>query len=524
MGKRKASRRAMLRGLALGVGAVGAAALAGCGETQIVTEKVIEIVTKEVPVDRVVTQIVEKERIVEKEVPVEVQVEKVVTQIVEKEKIVERIVTAAPAKLKQVTIDVTLPANVPEAAEYFEEVVNKPFMALNPHVTVNGIFPPYGEWRRGVLTRMAANEEPDVFGVGGFELPVYAVRGVLHGLDEFYKRDGAQLADMAFPQGGIFDFDGKRYGLTRTVFVTSMTYNPAMFEENGIAPSEINNRTTWAEFLENSIKLTVDGSGRSPGQSGFDAANVQVYGMAQRHDYLTVVMPWIFQNGGDVTDAKGRNSTWTDPRTVEALQFRNDLVYRHGVSPTPDDADAIRGGLYQGMFTQGRAGMTMSLFGQESVWSKPSEVGFTLEGMANLEQAQTGSSLMPFQMLMGKVTKHPEEAWAWMLFHLTDETSAKGITLQENYGISGNTKYWDQLSPRTFDTHLTDLSPFFDAITNGFGNDIGASIAWREWWGASAKHWQEATRDRITVEEAAKRMQEESQTTLDRAFKNLGLS
>ncbi|MDP6184293.1 MAG: ABC transporter substrate-binding protein, partial [Gammaproteobacteria bacterium] len=229
----------MLRGLALGVGAAGAAALAGCGEAQVITETKIKEVIKEVPVEKVVTQIVEKEVVVEKEV--EVEVEKVVTQIVEKEKIVEKVVTAAPAAPKAVTIDVTLPANTPEAAEFFEEVVNKPFMAENPHITVNGIFPPYGEWRRGVLTRMAANEEPDVFGVGGFELPVYAVRGVLYTLDEFYKRDSDQLADMAFPKGGIFDLDGKRYGLTRTVFVTSMTYNPSMFEEKGIAPSEINN-------------------------------------------------------------------------------------------------------------------------------------------------------------------------------------------------------------------------------------------------------------------------------------------
>jgi hypothetical protein len=72
------------------VGVAGAAAFAGCGETQIVTEKVIEVVTREVPVEKIVTQIVEKERVVEKEVPVEVQVEKVVTQIVEKERVVEK--------------------------------------------------------------------------------------------------------------------------------------------------------------------------------------------------------------------------------------------------------------------------------------------------------------------------------------------------------------------------------------------------------------------------------------------------
>ena len=74
-------RRLLKAGLLGGGSAVAAAALAGCGETQ-----VVEIV-KEVPVEKVVTQIVEK-AVVE---------EKVVTQIVEKQVVVEKVVTEAPA-------------------------------------------------------------------------------------------------------------------------------------------------------------------------------------------------------------------------------------------------------------------------------------------------------------------------------------------------------------------------------------------------------------------------------------------
>ena len=83
--------------LVVGLGSTAAlAALAGCGETQIVEKEVVKVVTQEVPVDRIVTQIVEVEKAIE--------VEKIVTQIVEKEvvveKIVEKVVTAAPAAPK----------------------------------------------------------------------------------------------------------------------------------------------------------------------------------------------------------------------------------------------------------------------------------------------------------------------------------------------------------------------------------------------------------------------------------------
>ena len=68
------SRRRLLR---LGLmGGVGIAALAGCGETQVVEREVVTVVTQEVPVERIVTQVVEKQ------VPVEV--EKVVIREVEK--------------------------------------------------------------------------------------------------------------------------------------------------------------------------------------------------------------------------------------------------------------------------------------------------------------------------------------------------------------------------------------------------------------------------------------------------------
>ena len=89
------TRRQLLRiAGGVGVSAAGVAALAACGETQVVTvEKIIE---KEVPVERIVEKEVPVERIVEKIVQEEVAVETVVEKVVTRE--VQVMMEAAPVQ------------------------------------------------------------------------------------------------------------------------------------------------------------------------------------------------------------------------------------------------------------------------------------------------------------------------------------------------------------------------------------------------------------------------------------------
>ena len=87
-------------------GLPAAAAFAGCGETQIVTETKIQEVIREVPVERIVTKIVKEEVAVEVERIVTQEVERVVTQIVEKERIVEKIVTVEAMAPKPENVEI----------------------------------------------------------------------------------------------------------------------------------------------------------------------------------------------------------------------------------------------------------------------------------------------------------------------------------------------------------------------------------------------------------------------------------
>ncbi|MCY3958232.1 MAG: ABC transporter substrate-binding protein [Chloroflexi bacterium] len=109
-------RQLLRRGGTAALGISGAVALAACGETQVVTKEVPveKIVVQEVEVEKIVTQQVEKvvtqevEKVVEREVPVEkvVEVQKVVEVPVEKVVEVEKVVTKEVQKVVEKVVQV----------------------------------------------------------------------------------------------------------------------------------------------------------------------------------------------------------------------------------------------------------------------------------------------------------------------------------------------------------------------------------------------------------------------------------
>ena len=188
------SRRKFIRaGIVASGGVIGAAALAGCGETQIVE------VIKEVPVDRVVTQIVEK--------------------VVVQEKIVERVVTAEAMGPKEVTGTIEYwdwwnPTSGIETKNWFEWL-KADFEAQNPAAKIEFQFVPFGnEYVQKFQAAAAAGNPPDimhssiVWGRDFFDL------GTLDTFNDFIKTD-PEMAMNKFLDGALFynQKEGKIYGI-----------------------------------------------------------------------------------------------------------------------------------------------------------------------------------------------------------------------------------------------------------------------------------------------------------------------
>ena len=214
------SRRRFLRtGLLVGgLGVLPVAALAGCGEAQ-----VIEVV-KEVPVEKI------KE--VVKEVPVER--EKVVTRVVEK--IVERIVTVEAMKPKPEQVVLRHMFFHSQWTKSFEAIHNN-FQEKNPHVTVIFEAPAGGGYGRKIGVMLAGGVAPDVFSINWDMVQIFGQREQLFDLTEVAKVDKQFSADLDAYHPKIakrMKFKGHQLGVGLDHDNVGVFWNVSMFEEMGV--------------------------------------------------------------------------------------------------------------------------------------------------------------------------------------------------------------------------------------------------------------------------------------------------
>lgn len=152
-------------------------------------------------------------------------------------------------------------------------------------------------------------EEP-----GGFWATRFGDDGDIMALNSFLEKDKGFLDDFVPAGLEVRQVNGKTYAIPMHLTMGGLIFaNSKMLSKAGV---EI--PTTWEEFLEASKKIQA---------SGVD------YGCALNNDnsYGT---PWLLQNGVEYTTDKSAPMHPVNA-AVEAMQFQQDLIFTHKVSPTP---------------------------------------------------------------------------------------------------------------------------------------------------------------------------------------------
>ena len=130
--------------------------------------------------------------------------------------------------------------------------VLKAYEAKNPNVEIIPEFSSYRAFTDKLATEAAGGNAPDMFSVNVDLLAEYAARGVLTPLTKWIP-DPLDVSN--YQEGSVFSctYDGEMYAMPNDAIATAIFFNPAKFEEVGVAvPDQF---YTWEKLHETAVAL-----------------------------------------------------------------------------------------------------------------------------------------------------------------------------------------------------------------------------------------------------------------------------
>lgn len=199
------------------------------------------------------------------------------------------------------------------------EKVIPAFEKANPGIKVESQVVPYPDFRQKLLTSIAGGTVPDAARIDIIWSPEFAKLGAIEKLDSY--PGFASLKNAVFPGPLSINFyQGSYYGLPLDTNTQIMLYNVDSLKAAGVGvPKTFND---LKGFLEKLQKKQGD--------------KVTQWGFAVPGPWNWFVLPWIWSNGGDVTDAKITKATGylNGPKTVGAIQMLYDWYKAGLIAPT----------------------------------------------------------------------------------------------------------------------------------------------------------------------------------------------
>jgi multiple sugar transport system substrate-binding protein len=208
------------------------------------------------------------------------------------------------------------------------------FEAANPDIKVDWIHTPNDQYETKLNTAMAGGNPPDLF--WGSNMADYVARGVAMDISSLLQADpvvGAPGYFLEPQEANRSAINNKWYGIGSCWVVHHLYYNKKLLDAAGVEPPPVDasQAWTWDQFLDISKQLTVDGSGKHPDQEGFDADDIQQWGIS----WAAWSLPrdvLVYSNEGEAY-----TSDYTchlgEPAAVEAYQALADLTLVHHVAP-----------------------------------------------------------------------------------------------------------------------------------------------------------------------------------------------
>ena len=207
------------------------------------------------------------------------------------------------------------------------------FAEENPDIKVNYQVLGWGTFFDKLSAAIVAGSgAPDLMTLWHSVVPQYALPGhILPVAETMFDTGMLDRDDFSAALLDSISFDGQVYPVPFDNYGVGTYVNTNVLERAGLSADDP--PESQEEFLEYLRLMTFDVNGNNPGDTDFDAENIDVYPASIGWKRVTVT-PALYQWGTDVvTPAPDAEVLIDSPEAKAALQFIHDLIFQHHVLP-----------------------------------------------------------------------------------------------------------------------------------------------------------------------------------------------
>jgi multiple sugar transport system substrate-binding protein len=269
------------------------------------------------------------------------------------------------------------------------------FHKLHPNITIQFQNVSADNASQKLTTQLAGGNPPDVAYIDASNTSDFASRQALVNLDDYISRSSIVKPDDYVDAFKTFvTYNGHLWGLPIDGESTGLFYRTDLFAAAGIdSPPK-----TWDEFQADAAKLT------DPAKKQY---GYEVFAPEAAYYWY----PWLYQAGGDLLSADGKDVVFDSPAAQKAAAFYVNLAK---YSPP----DYLNSNSYDGRvaFAQGKVAMYMAgswlagtLHSEDPQIDNKWSTAPLPSGPAGCKTTIAGDSLVELA-----ASKHPDAAWLWI--------------------------------------------------------------------------------------------------------------
>ncbi len=284
------------------------------------------------------------------------------------------------------------------------------FHQQHSNITINVQTASFADYFTKLQTSIAGGTAPDTFELNYENFVSYSSAGSLLDLSAQASKDSGFQASVYYPRAyGVFQANGKQYGLPESFSDVLLFYNKDLFDAAGVSYPTPD--WTWSDEMAAAQKLT----NASKGVWG-DFQPIQFF------EFYKV----LAQDGGQFLSPDKKHATFNDSAGVDAATW---LVSKVGkVMPT----DAQMGGQNdEALFKAGKLAMWHA-----GIWEFTPMASVPFKWDIQLEPGKVTKAHHFFSnaVVASSKTTHPTEAWQWLRF-LTSSSDAVKVRLAASWEL-----------------------------------------------------------------------------------------